>query len=125
MEEHPQRAKMDLERLSIFKEVFSGAKDQNIEAFFERFESWCNNHDHDNRYKVRNFVCCLDGPACTCYKSLPRTVKENYLLLKEQLLTYYAPPDYSGRGVRAIDGPQNEKGGYSPNVLQYYHGKDG
>ena len=91
MEEHPQRAKMDLERLSKFKEVFSGAKDQNIEAFFNRFESCCNNHDHDNRYKVRNFVYCLDGAACTCYESLPMTGKENYLLLKEQLLTYYAP----------------------------------
>ena len=52
---------MDLERLSKFKEAFSGSKDQNIEAFFEPFESWCDNHDHDNRCKARNFVFCLDG----------------------------------------------------------------
>ena len=82
---------MDLERLSKFKEVFSGTKDQNIEAFFERFESWCRHHEHDHQYKVRNFVFCLDGAAYNCYKNLPRAIKEDYRLLKEQLLTYYAP----------------------------------
>ena len=90
MGDHPQRTKMDLKRLSKFKDVFSGTKDQNMEAFFERFESWCNNHDHDHRYKVRNLVFCLDGVAYTCYRSLPRTIKQDDLLLKDQLLTYYA-----------------------------------
>ena len=82
---------MDLERLSKFKEVFSGSKDQNIEAFFERFELWCRHHGHDHQYKVRNFVFCLDGAAYNCYKNLPRAIKEDYRLLKEQLLTYFAP----------------------------------
>ena len=79
---------MDLEWLSKFKKVFSCSKDQNKEAFFERFESWCNNHNHDNRYKANNFVFCLDGAAYACYKNLPWAIKEKYLLLKEQLLTY-------------------------------------
>ena len=91
MEDEPQRPKMDLERLSRFKEVFSSSKDQNIEAFFDRFESWCRNHEHDNRYKVRNFVFCIDGAAYNCYKNLPRAIKEDYGLLKEHLLTFYAP----------------------------------
>ena len=82
---------MDLERLSKFKEVFSGSKDQNIEAFFQRFESWCDHHNHDHRYKVRNFVFCLDGAAYKCYKNLTRAVKEDYPLLKEHLLTYFSP----------------------------------
>ena len=47
---------MDLERLSKFKEVFFGTKDQTIEAFFDRFELWCDNQGHDDCYKVQNFV---------------------------------------------------------------------
>ena len=82
---------MDLERPSKFKKVFSGLKDLNMEAFFECFETWCNNHDHGNLYKARNFVFCLDGAAYTCYKNLPRAIKDNYLMLKELLITYYAP----------------------------------
>ena len=60
---------MDLEHLSKFKEVFYGAKDQNIVAFFERFESWCNIHNHNNWYKARDFVFCVDGAAYAYYKN--------------------------------------------------------
>ena len=74
-----------------FKEVFTGEENQNVEAFFDRFESWCRNHGHGDRYKAEHFVFCLDGPAYTCYKSLPATTRNNYQLLKEQLITYYAP----------------------------------
>ena len=82
---------MDLERLEKFKEVFTGDKNQNIEAFFKRFESWCRKHGHDDIYKTQNFAFCLDGAAYTCYDSLPQATKDNYPLLKDQLITYYAP----------------------------------
>ena len=38
---------------------------------------------------MRNFVFCLDGAAYNCYKNLP--IFLDCRLLKEQLLTYYAP----------------------------------
>ena len=82
---------MDLERMAKLNEVFTGDKNQNIEAFFERFENWCENHHHNDGYKARYFVFCLDGAAYTCYKSLPQAVRDNYQQLKEQLITYYAP----------------------------------
>ena len=43
--------KKDLERVTKFKEVFTGDKNQNIEAFYGRFESWCRSHGHNDRYK--------------------------------------------------------------------------
>ena len=64
---------MDLERLLKFKEVFSGSKDQDIEAFFDRFESWCHHHNHDHRYKVRNFIFCLDRRGVRVPQILSKT----------------------------------------------------
>ena len=70
--------KMELERAAKFKEVFSGSKDQNIEAFFDRFELWCDNHGHGDDFKAANFVLCLDGPAYSVYKSLDEEIRQDY-----------------------------------------------
>ena len=69
---------MDLERASKFKEVFTGAKEQNIEAFFDRFDLWCAKNGHTDEYKVENFVFCIDGPAYTVYKSLAKSTSTDY-----------------------------------------------
>ena len=35
----------------------------------------------------------LDRAAYTCYKSLPQEVKDNYQLIKQQFLAYFAPTE--------------------------------
>ena len=92
-EENPNtaRPKMELERAAKFKEIFSGNKDQNIEAFFDRFELWCDKHGHHDDYKAANFVLCLDGPAYSVYKSLDEDVRQDYQTMKKDLITFYAP----------------------------------
>ena len=82
---------MDLERAQKFKEIFSGSKNQNVEAFLDRFDRWCTNQNHGNDYKTRNFILCLDGEAFTAYKSLPAEIKNDYNALRRQLIEYYAP----------------------------------
>ena len=82
---------MDLERASKFKEVFTGAREQNIEAFFDRFDLWCAKNGHTDEYKVENFVFCIDGPAYTVYKSLAKSVRTDYPELKRFLITCYGP----------------------------------
>ena len=82
---------MDLERASKFKEVLTGAKEQNIEAFFDRFDLWCTKNGHTDEYKVENFVFCIDGPAYTVCKSLARSIRTDYPELKRFLITCYGP----------------------------------
>ena len=84
---------MDIDRVNRFKEVFTGTKDQNIEAFLERFETWCAKNGHDNNYKTRYFSFLLDGNAFTCWKSLPREVKNDFQQIKQRFLAYYAPTE--------------------------------
>ena len=79
----PAAKKMDLERVAKFKEVFSGDKGQNIEAFFDRFDLWCENNGHTDAYKTKNFVMCLNDPAYSAYKSLDQSVRNNYDLMKQ------------------------------------------
>ena len=69
---------MDLERASKFKEIFTGAKGQNVEAFFDRFDLWCAKNGHTDDFKVKSFVFCIDGPAYSVYKSLDSSVRNNY-----------------------------------------------
>ena len=78
---------MELERVNKFKEIFTGEKSQNIEAFLERFDTWCGKHGHENDYKTTHFSFLLDGAAYTCYKSLPQEIKDNYQLTRQQFLT--------------------------------------
>ena len=80
--------KMELDRINRFKEVFTGEKSQNIEGFRERFETWCSKNDRGNDYKTRYFSFLLDGAAFTCFKSLPREVKNDYQRIKQQFLAY-------------------------------------
>ena len=87
---HGQRRKMELERALKFKEVFSGDKSQNIEAFFDRFETWCAKQGHNDEYKLQNIVFCLDGPAYNSYKTMAPELKNNYATLKKELTTYYS-----------------------------------
>ena len=87
---HRQRRKMELERALKFKEVFSGDKSQNVEAFFDRFETWCAKQGHDDNYKLQNIVFCLDGSAYTSYKTMAPELKNNYANLKKELVTYYS-----------------------------------
>ena len=83
--------KMDMERAAKFKEVFSGDKGQNIEAFFDRFDLWCDRNGHSDECKAKHFVFCLDDPAYSAYKSLDQKVKDDYQLMKQDLITFYTP----------------------------------
>ena len=89
--QHPSRQTMELDRAHKFKEIFSGTKNQNVEAFFDRFDRWCENQGHDDRYKIRNFVLCLDGVAFTSYKNLPQETKDDYDALRAVMISHYAP----------------------------------
>ena len=97
---------MDLERALKFKEVFSGDKSQNIEAFFDRFETWCAKQGHNDDYKLQNIVFCLDGSAYTSYKTMTPELKTNYAALKKELTLYYShtklPDDELFQRLRTI-----------------------
>ena len=80
-----------LERTMKFKEIFSGEKGQNVEGFFDRFEKFCDLHGHNDEYKVRNFVLCIDGQAYDSYKTMDPNIKNSYPALKAEFITYFAP----------------------------------
>ena len=90
-EHSPSSEKMDLEGVRKFKEVFNGDKKQNVEAFFERFDLWCETNGHNDAYKAKNFVFCLGGEAYSVYKSLDENVRKDYQALKRDFITFYAP----------------------------------
>ena len=87
----PSSEKRDLERVRKFNETFNGDKRQNIEAFFDRFDLWCETNGHDDAYKAKYFVFCLEEPAYSVYKSLDENVRKDYQALKRDLITFYAP----------------------------------
>ena len=51
-----------------FNEVCTGAKEQNAEVFFVRFDLWCLKNGHSDEYKVEIFVFSIDGSAYTVYE---------------------------------------------------------
>ena len=77
----PAAKKMEMERIAKFKETFSGNKGQNIEAFFDRYDLWCEKNGHSKDYKTQHFFLLLDDPAYGAYKCLDQSVKNDYDLM--------------------------------------------
>ena len=68
---------------------FRGTKDENINAFFNKFDRFCAANRKDYEYKSQTIPLHFDGRAFAIYETFPDHVKDDYDSIVEHMKNYF------------------------------------